>query len=100
MLGVAIAISIGNRIIGYLAMYQGTKTIREVLEWGDHEAIRILGDRMNGVGGIGFDTITDIGQSLEPTAKARISEEIRKQTDKLSSYVERVEVVYDIRLRP
>jgi hypothetical protein len=50
---------------------------------------------MKGVGGgYGFDAITGIGMSLEQAAKEKDSGEIRKQTEALSNYLERVEVRY------
>ena len=46
-------------------------------------------------GGYGFDAITDIGQSLEQAAKAPDPDEIRKLAGELSTYLDRVEVVYE-----
>jgi len=70
--------------------------IREALERGDFETVRILGHSMKGAGGgYGFDAITDIGAALEQAAKNADREEIRKQIDELSTYLDRVEVMYD-----
>lgn len=72
------------------------KSIRAALEQGDYETVRILGHSMKGAGGgYGFDAITEIGASIEQSAKNKKSEEIIKQVDELSSYLERVEVVYE-----
>lgn len=72
------------------------KTIIAALECGDYETILVLGHGMKGSGGgYGFDAITDIGHSIEDAAKVKNPEEIKKQVDELSSYLERVEVVYE-----
>ncbi len=66
-----------------------------VLEQGDYETIQIFGHRMKGTGGsIGLDAITDIGKSLEQAAKDQNSEDIRMLLDEFSTYLERLEVVY------
>ena len=68
--------------------------LQEALTNGDHETIRTLGHAMKGTGGgYGFDTITDIGSSLENAAKQKNTEEIRKGINELADYLERVEVV-------
>lgn len=72
------------------------KSMLEALNQGDYETIRILGHSMKGSGGgYGFDAITDIGASLEQSAKGKNPEEIRKRVDELSTYLEHVEVRYD-----
>lgn len=72
------------------------ETLHEALTSGDYETIRTLGHAMKGAGGgYGFDTITDIGSSLENAAKQKNIEEIRKGIDKLADYLERVEVVHE-----
>jgi len=51
---------------------------------------------MKGSGaGYGFDTISEIGKSVEQAAKEKNSEEIQKQVKALSAYLDRVEVVYE-----
>jgi HPt (histidine-containing phosphotransfer) domain-containing protein len=70
--------------------------MREALEKGDYETILKLGHDMKGIGGAcGFDTVTDMGRSLEEAAKVMHQEVIGKTLDKLSSYLKRVEVVYE-----
>jgi len=70
-------------------------SIKEALSNNDYEAIRIIGHSMKGTGGgYGFDSISDIGSSIETEAENRDSEKIREQTEKLSSYLKCVEVVY------
>lgn len=84
-------------IPGYLQKRQeDVKTIVDALERGDYETIRILGHTMKGTGGgYGFDAITDIGHALEDAAKTKNTEEIKRQVNELSSYLDRVEVVYE-----
>lgn len=70
-------------------------SISAALEKGDYKTIEILGHSMKGSGGgYGFDRITDIGRSLEEAAKIPDSEKIKKMTEDLRNYLERVEVVY------
>ncbi|MBI5361281.1 MAG: Hpt domain-containing protein [Planctomycetes bacterium] len=72
------------------------KSILEALKGGDYETIRILGHSMKGSGGgYGFDAITEIGASLEQSAKDKNTENIRKKVDELSTYLENVEVKYE-----
>ncbi|MBI5874368.1 MAG: Hpt domain-containing protein [Deltaproteobacteria bacterium] len=72
------------------------KSMLETLKQGDYETIRILGHSMKGAGGgYGFDAITEIGASLEQSAKDKNAEEIRKKIDELSTYLEHVEVRYE-----
>ena len=71
-------------------------TVLEALDQSDYESIRILGHSLQGAGGgYGFHAITALGESLNAAAKERNAEVIRKLVDELSSYVERVKVVYD-----
>ena len=70
--------------------------IQEALKQNDFETIWILGHSMKGSGaGYGFDTISEIGKSVEQAAKEKNSEEIQKQVKALSAYLDRVEVVYE-----
>ena len=71
-------------------------TMQAALEGGDFETVRVLGHSMKGSGGgYGFDAITDIGAVLERAAKDADREGVRKQIDKLSTYLDQVEVMYD-----
>jgi len=73
-----------------------TRSMQEALEKGDYEFIRSIGHNMKGIGGAcGFDSITDMGRGLEESAKVMDQEVIGKTLDKLSSYLKRVEVVYE-----
>jgi HPt (histidine-containing phosphotransfer) domain-containing protein len=72
------------------------RSMHEALEKGDYEFIRSIGHNMKGVGGAcGFDAITEMGGNLEEAAKVMDQERIEKTFDKLSSYLKRVEVVYE-----
>lgn len=69
--------------------------MRKALEDGDYETIRKLGHNLKGVGGsCGFDAITEMGASLETAAKENKFELTGKTIDLLSSYLERVEMVF------
>jgi len=46
-------------------------------------------------GGYGFDTITDIGGSLEQAARDREPDTIRRWIGELLTYLERVQIIYD-----
>jgi len=71
-------------------------SIRNALEKSDFESIRILGHSMKGSGGgYGFDEITRIGASLETTAKDKDAEAIKQWTEKLSFYINNIDITYD-----
>ncbi len=72
------------------------RSMLKALENGDYETIRTLGHSMKGSGGgYGFDVIGDIGSLLEQEAESRNIEGIRRGIDELSTYLERVDVVYE-----
>ena len=81
---------------GYLENRQkDIGSIRNALEQGDYETIRFLGHTMKGSGGgYGFDTISEIGQFLEEGAKRRDVQEIEKWLNRLSTYLDSVQVAY------
>ena len=87
---------IADLIPGFLEnRHKDIKTMGEALTQGDYETIRILGHSMKGAGGsYGFDAITDIGKSLEQAALAKDSGGIKQTVQKLSAYLDCVEVVY------
>ena len=75
---------------------QDVITILGALDRGDFETVENLGHGMRGAGGsYGFQTITDIGAALEQAAKSTDNDASRKWVAELSSYLDRVEVVYD-----
>ncbi|MBI3814851.1 MAG: Hpt domain-containing protein [Nitrospinae bacterium] len=84
-------------IPGFLQnMEEDVQGILNAIENGDYETIRIMGHSMRGSGGgYGFDAITDMGHSIEEAAQGKNSEEIKKWVAELSSYLDRVEVVYE-----
>ena len=46
-------------------------------------------------GGYGFDAITEMGRVIESAAKNENAEEIQKQAKDLSTYMDKVEIIYD-----
>lgn len=71
------------------------ESIKNAIENGDFETIRILGHSMKGSGGgYGFDGITDIGQALETAAKENNGRQIKRTIDDLIAYLEKVVIVY------
>ena len=69
--------------------------IRDALNRGDFETVRILGHSMKGAGGgYGFDTVTDMGASLENAAIAEDRAEIEFTVNQLATYLECIEVEY------
>ena len=83
-------------IPGYIEnRHKDIKSISASLENGDFENISILGHSMKGSGGgYGFDEITTIGASIEKAAKENDAEEIKRWIEKLSHYIESVELIY------
>jgi|TARA_Y100000294_G_scaffold85796_1_gene80329 HPt (histidine-containing phosphotransfer) domain-containing protein len=72
------------------------KSISESLEKGDFENVRIIGHSMKGSGGgYGFDRISEIGKTIEDSAKEKNLNEIKKGVEQLSHYLQNVEVVYE-----
>ena len=71
------------------------KSIQRALEKEDYQNIHTLGHKMKGTGGAyGFDTVSDLGGSLEQAAKDRNSGEISKLVGELADYLEQVKVIY------
>jgi HPt (histidine-containing phosphotransfer) domain-containing protein len=83
-------------IPGFLETWQEELwSVSKALEKGDYETIRKLGHEMKGIGcSCGFDAVTELGDDLEKAAKAKAWEVIAKTSDRLSCYLERVEVVF------
>lgn len=72
------------------------ESILKALEDSDYDTVRIIGHSMKGAGGgYGFDGVTDLGGSMELAATGHNAEEIRKLVGELSTYLDRVEVVYE-----
>jgi len=71
------------------------KALVEALEKGDYDTVLVLGHNMKGAGGsYGFDVITELGQELEQSAKEQNAENVGRLVKELSTYLDRVEVVY------
>jgi CheY-like chemotaxis protein len=85
---------IADMIPGFLtSRRKDVESIREALEGGDLEKIRVLGHNMKGIGSsYGFPPITEIGRKLEEHASAGSKDTIRKLAAELSDYLDRVEV--------
>ena len=79
---------IQDLVPGYLEnRRKDVEVILRALEQDDFETIRDLGHSMKGSGGgYGFDPITDIGKSIEETAKRRDTAGIRKSAGELAEY--------------
>ncbi len=72
------------------------QSISRSLDGGDYEAIRIIGHGMKGSGsGYGFDGISRMGEAIEAGAIEGNADEIGKIARELSTYLDRVEVVYE-----
>jgi HPt (histidine-containing phosphotransfer) domain-containing protein len=75
---------------------QEIKLLRDALERSDYEAIKRLGHTIKGVGGgYGFDGLFAIAVRIEEAAECQNFQDIRKGTEDLASYFERVEIVYE-----
>ncbi len=74
--------------------HEDIKSISKALDVGDFETIRILGTSMKGSGaGFGFDRITDLGGKITIAASDCDGNKIRELIEKLSFYLDKVEVV-------
>lgn len=75
---------------------QETKEILEELEAGNFDSIARKGHSLLGLGGgYGFDEISDLGRLIEQAALEGEAGTVRSHTERLISYLEMVEVVYD-----
>jgi PAS domain S-box-containing protein len=84
-------------IPGYLkAMHNDINRIREAVKVKDYETVKMVGHTLKGSGGgYGFGPITDFGIEIEASAKEEDYENIERNTNKLSDYIENVEIVYE-----
>lgn len=72
------------------------QTLKEAVAIGNFDTIRTLGHRMRGDGGgYGFHLISEIGHALENAAREKNSHEIIARVQELSTYLGRIEVVYE-----
>ena len=84
-------------IPGFLAHRQDDiRSILDALAQNDYDTIYKLSHTMKGVGGgYGFDTITEIGLKLQEAAQHKDTLEVQKRVDELSTYLERIDVVFE-----
>ncbi len=72
------------------------RSIARSLDAGDFETIRLLGHGMKGSGaGYGFDGVSRMGEEIEAGAMEGNEGEIRRLVRELTTYLDRVEVVYE-----
>ncbi len=72
------------------------KSMTKALNIHDYKSIQALAHRLRGAaGGYGFNVITDIGKAIEINAKDKNQENMQKWLDKLSNYLETMEVIYE-----
>jgi hypothetical protein len=77
------------------ALQVNIEKIRFALKHDDYPTILRIGHNLRGEGGsYGFDLITEIGEIIESAAEERNAAEIYVQMCGLSSYLEKVEIVY------
>jgi PAS domain S-box-containing protein len=69
--------------------------IRDAMNINDYETVRIVGHTLKGSGGgYGFDPISDIGLEMEDAAIEENFKDIEECVNKLSDYLDNVEIVY------
>ena len=70
--------------------------MKEVLDAGDFETIRMIGHSMKGFGaGYGFQFITEIGKEIELAAKSKQRDEILAHLDSIKEYLNKIEICYE-----
>ena len=71
-------------------------SLRDALARSDFQAVSFIGHTMKGAGaGYGFDTISEIGSFLERGGPAGDAGPLLAAVDRLSTYLDRVTVVYE-----
>lgn len=74
---------------------ENIRDIAEAINAGDYENMLRIGHSMRGAGtGYGFDYITELGASIERAARMKDLKEIRRCLEKLTVYLENVEIRY------
>lgn len=72
------------------------ETLRGALAANDAENLRSIGHNLKGVGGgYGFDEISQLGAEIEIQAKSGVLDDMDSLINKLSDYLERVDVQYE-----
>ncbi|MEJ2568047.1 MAG: Hpt domain-containing protein [candidate division WOR-3 bacterium] len=70
------------------------KEVEKSLKKEDFETIQRLGHSMKGSGSIyGFDGITELGKTIESSAKSKNTAEIKNSLAELRNYLNRIEIV-------
>jgi hypothetical protein len=84
-------------IPGFLANRRNdVDRIRELVERGDFQQVRLIGHSMKGAGGgYGFDPITDCGARIEEAALLEDGLGVEAAVSALADYLARVEPVFD-----
>ncbi len=76
--------------------HQDVETIRTALKRDDFETIQHLGHGLKGAGGTyGLQTFSEIGERFEQAARERNGKEIETHLVELTSYLKRIELVYE-----
>ncbi|MFQ6030811.1 MAG: Hpt domain-containing protein [Dehalococcoidia bacterium] len=80
----------------FLARRRGDiESLRQALEQGDFESLRVFGHRMKGTGGAyGLDAVSDLGRTLEQAAQEENCAAMQGLLNLFEEYFDRVEVVY------
>ena len=94
---VRIITDLAELIPGFLAnRRKDVQILINALERQNADAVGTVGHKMRGDGGgYGFYVLTEIGAGLEEAAKERNWAELRRRVTELSTYLDRIEVVYD-----
>jgi HPt (histidine-containing phosphotransfer) domain-containing protein len=72
------------------------KSLREALAANKIESLRSIGHSLKGVGGgYGFTGLSEIGADIEKTAKSGEISPIGGLIDKMTDYLDRVEISYE-----
>ncbi len=75
--------------------HHDVEKLKEALQAGNFEAIRVLGHSMAGSGGgYGFSRLTQIGRELEHAGEKRDRERVERGLSDLESYLRRIIVEY------
>jgi hypothetical protein len=69
--------------------------MRDALDRGDFETVRILGHQMRGTGAMyGFQFISDTGGAIEQAAEKSNIDASRDRVGKLSNYLDEIDAIY------
>ena len=75
---------------------ENVASILDALEAADYEAVENIGHDIEGTGGaFGFSGMARIGRSLRQAAREASPGEIKRLAEELTSYLERLKIVYE-----